>query len=176
MPSLPPTTNKLDNMTKEERPPQSQRKDFKMRLQDKLMRSPMSEKLFPGESLLWSQSLETLLRSKTGKTTFQAFLKSEFSDENIEFWMICEDFKKIKRNSTLTSRAKKIFERYIQAEAPREINIDHKTRDLIKENVQTPTRYCFDEAQRIVFSLMEKDSYPRFLRSDLYRALLESVS
>ncbi|KAK2860945.1 hypothetical protein Q7C36_005111 [Tachysurus vachellii] len=176
MPSLPRTTLELDNMTKEERPQQSRRKDIKMRLQDILMRSPMSEKLVPGESLLWSQSLETLLRSKTGKATFQAFLKSEFSDENIEFWMKCEDFKKIRSNATLTSRAKKIFDRYIQAEAPREINIDHKTREIIKHNVQTPTRYCFDEAQKIVFSLMEKDSYPRFLRSDFYRALLESVA
>lgn len=57
-----------------------------------------------------------------------------------------------------------------------QINIDHKTRELIKQNMQTPTRYCFDEAQKIVFSLMEKDSYPRFLRSDFYKTLLESVS
>ncbi|KAB5579813.1 hypothetical protein PHYPO_G00199250 [Pangasianodon hypophthalmus] len=176
MPSLPRTTKELDNMTKEEKPPQSQRNDIKWRLQCKLMRSPMSEKLKPGESLLWSQSLETLLRSKSGKTTFQAFLKSEFSDENIEFWTTCEEFKKIKCNSRLNSRAKKIFERYVRAEAPKEINIDHKTRELIKQNVQTPTRYCFEEAQKIVFSLMEKDSYPRFLRSDFYRTLLESVS
>lgn len=56
-----------------------------------------------------------------GKTTFQAFLKSEFSDENIEFWMICEDFKKIKCNRRRSSRAKKIFDRYIQAEAPKEV-------------------------------------------------------
>lgn len=57
-----------------------------------------------------------------------------------------------------------------------QINIDHVTRDLIKQNVQAPTRVCFDEAQRIVFGLMERDSYPRFLRSDMYRSLLESVS
>jgi len=57
-----------------------------------------------------------------------------------------------------------------------QINIDHVTRDLIKQNVQAPTRVCFDEAQKIVFGLMERDSYPRFLRSDMYRSLLESVS
>ncbi|KAF4089535.1 hypothetical protein AMELA_G00067990 [Ameiurus melas] len=176
MPSLPRTTNELDIMTKEERPSRSQRNDFKWRLQCKILRSQMSDKHKPGESQQWSQSLETLLRSKSGKTTFQAFLKSEFSDENIEFWMICEDFKKIKCTSRLSSRAKKIFERYIQAEAPKEINIDHKTREHIKQNVQTPTRYCFEEAQKIVFSLMEKDSYPRFLRSDFYRTFLESVA
>uniref|UniRef100_A0A672M230 Regulator of G protein signaling 13 n=1 Tax=Sinocyclocheilus grahami TaxID=75366 RepID=A0A672M230_SINGR len=111
-----------------------------------------------------------------GMATFHTFLKSEFSDENIEFWLVCEDFKKIRSSSRLCSRAKKIFEHYITAEAPKEINIDHITRELIKQNVQAPTRVCFDEAQRIVYGLMERDSYPRFLRSDMYRSLLESVS
>ncbi|XP_022533591.2 regulator of G-protein signaling 13 [Astyanax mexicanus] len=175
MPSLLPGTNELDNMSKEERPPQAQRKDFKWRLQCKFAKSPMAEKIKPGETLLWSQSLEALLKSKYGMATFQAFLKSEFSDENIEFWLICEDFKKI-RSSRLSSRAKKIFDLYIQAEAPKEINIDHHTREVIRQNVQAPTRLCFDDAQKIVFGLMEKDSYPRFLRSDIYRTLLESVS
>ncbi len=144
-----------------------------------------------------------------GMATFHTFLKSEFSDENIEFWLVCEDFKKIRSSSRLSSRAKKIFEHYVKAEAPKEvrtvwteedlhvvllidrvidqpqhdspsispqINIDHVTRELIKQNVQAPTRVCFDEAQMIVYGLMERDSYPRFLRSDMYRSLLESVS
>uniref|UniRef100_A0A674MNU1 Regulator of G protein signaling 13a n=1 Tax=Takifugu rubripes TaxID=31033 RepID=A0A674MNU1_TAKRU len=105
-----------------------------------------------------------------------AFLKSEFSDENIEFWMVCEDYKKIRSSFRMSSRAKKIFKCYIQAEATREINIDHKTRDLIRRNVAAPTRECFNDAQRIVYNLMEKDSYPRFLRSDIYRSLLDSTS
>ncbi|XP_076828483.1 regulator of G-protein signaling 13 [Brachyhypopomus gauderio] len=162
--------------SKEERPLQTQRKDLKWRFQYKFVKSSVAEKLIPGETLLWSESLETLLRSKDGMATFQAFLKSEFSDENIEFWVICEDYKKIKSASRLNSRAKKIFERYIQTESPKEINIDYKTRELIKQNIKAPTTKCFDDAQKIVFSLMEKDSYPRFLRSDLYRTLLESVS
>lgn len=149
---------------------------------------------------------------------FQAFLKSEFSDENIEFWLVCEDYKKIKSSFRMSSRAKKIFKRYIKAEAAREvryllrfalqtdlhsaldrfypcpththttvhcsswhflslqINIDHKTRELIWRNVKAPTTECFDEAQRIVYGLMERDSYPRFLRSDIYRTLLDSTS
>lgn len=48
-------------------------------------------------------------------------MKSEFSDENIEFWMVCEDYKKIKSSFRMSSRAKKIFKRYIQAEAAREV-------------------------------------------------------
>ncbi|KAE8291193.1 Regulator of G-protein signaling 1 [Larimichthys crocea] len=124
----------------------------------------------------WSQSLERLLSSKYGMKIFQAFLKSEFSDENIEFWLMCEDYKKIKSSFRMSSKAKKIFKRYIQAEAAREINIDHKTRDLIRRNIKAPTTVCFDDAQRIVYGLMERDSYPRFLRSDIYQALLDSTS
>ncbi|KAK1165350.1 regulator of G-protein signaling 21-like [Acipenser oxyrinchus oxyrinchus] len=127
-------------------------------------------KLTTEEALLWSQSLEKLLESKYGMTTFRAFLRSEFSDENIEFWLTCEDFKKVK-SSRLSSKAKKIYEHYIRAEAPKEINIDHHTRETIKANVQNPTIHCFDDAQKIVYGLMERDSYPRFLRSDIYQTL-----
>lgn len=42
--------------------------------------------------------------------------------------------------------------------------------------MKTPTVVCFDDARRIVYGLMERDSYPRFLRSDIYQALLDSTS
>lgn len=137
---------------------------------------PIAELLCVEETSQWSLSLDRLLASKYGAEIFQAYLKSEFSDENIEFWRVCEDYKKIKSSFRMSYRAKMIFKRYIQAEAVREINIDHKTRDVIRRNIKTPTTVCFDDAQRIVYSLMEKDSYPRFLVSDFYRALLRSMS
>ncbi|XP_024921982.1 regulator of G-protein signaling 8-like [Cynoglossus semilaevis] len=123
----------------------------------------------------WSHSLEALLSSKYGMKIFQAFLKSEFSDENIEFWLVCEDFKKIKSSLRMSCRARKIFKRYVQVEAPREINIDQRTREVIRRNLETPTTESFDAAQRIVYALMEKDSYPRFIKSDIYQALLNST-
>ncbi|KAM9789280.1 regulator of G-protein signaling 21-like [Neosynchiropus ocellatus] len=135
-----------------------------------------SEGLCFDEMSQWSQSLDRLLTSSYGRQIFQVFLKSEFSDENIEFWLVCEEYKGIKSSFRMTLRAKKIFKRYIQAEAPREINIDHKTREAIRRNIQEANRMCFDDAQKIVYGLMEKDSYPRFLRSDIYSALLESNS
>lgn len=42
--------------------------------------------------------------------------------------------------------------------------------------MRSPTAECFDEAQKIVFGLMERDSYPRFLRSEMYKTLLESLA
>ena len=135
--------------------------------------------------------------------TFQAFLKAEFSDENLEFWLVCEEYKKVKCSFRLSAKARKIFHCFIQVEAPREvrqphwdpyttlnpvsgphqslslclqINIDHQTRELTKRNLKAPTTACFQEAQRTVFGLMEKDSYPRFLRSSIYRTLMDSTS
>lgn len=56
-----------------------------------------------------------------GLVVFRTFLKSEFSDENIEFWMACEDYKKIKNSSKLVSKANKIYKEFIDVQAPREV-------------------------------------------------------
>lgn len=57
-----------------------------------------------------------------GLATFRNFLKSEYSDENIEFWLTCEDYKKIKSSFRMSSRAKKIYEQFIKVESPKEVN------------------------------------------------------
>lgn len=56
-----------------------------------------------------------------GLAAFRTFLKTEFSDENIEFWMACEDYKKIKSTAKLVSKANKIFKEFIDVQAPREV-------------------------------------------------------
>lgn len=58
-----------------------------------------------------------------GLATFRTFLKSEFSDENIEFWLTCEEYKKIKSSFRMSSKAKKIYEQFIKAEAPKEVRL-----------------------------------------------------
>lgn len=62
------------------------------------------------------------LFTSDGLATFRNFLKSEYSDENIEFWLTCEDYKKIKSSFRMSSRAKKIYEQFIKAESPKEVN------------------------------------------------------
>lgn len=69
-----------------------------------------------------------------GLTAFRDFLKSEFSDENIEFWMACEDFKKTKTNSQLATKANKIYCEYIKTEAPREVIYRYTLLVLVRYN------------------------------------------
>lgn len=56
-----------------------------------------------------------------------------------------------------------------------QINIDSSTRDAIIKSIQEPTQTCFEEAQKIVYMHMEMDSYPRFLKSEMYQNLLKTV-
>ncbi|XP_021117863.1 regulator of G-protein signaling 3 isoform X1 [Heterocephalus glaber] len=136
---------------------------------DKMIKSfkPTSE-----EALKWSESLEKLLLHKYGLAVFQAFLRTEFSEENLEFWLACEDFKKVKSQSKMAAKAKKIFAEFIAIQSCKEVNLDSYTREHTRDNLQSVTRGCFDLAQKRIFGLMEKDSYPRFLRSDLYLDLI----
>nr|XP_057923234.1 regulator of G-protein signaling 13-like [Doryrhamphus excisus] len=173
------STNKdtlLSMDTDKNKPVRERKRHLKFRLECRSCQASSTEGLCFEELSQWSHSLERLISSKYGIKIFQAFLKSEFSDENMEFWLVCEEYKKIRTHFRMTSKAKKIFKHYIQAQAPREINIDHKTREQIRHSLKAGCTGCFDEAQRIVYGLMERDSYPRFLKSDIYRTFLESVS
>ncbi|XP_032997551.1 regulator of G-protein signaling 3-like [Lacerta agilis] len=125
----------------------------------------------PEEAQEWAESLEKLLLHPYGRSAFHAFLKSEFSEENLDFWLACEDYRKLRGCDKLQDSAKKIYDQYVTIHAPKEVNLDCQTRDVTNRNILLPTRSCFEQAQRRIFGLMEKDSYPRFLRSLLYQTL-----
>ncbi|NXC42022.1 RGS13 protein, partial [Penelope pileata] len=133
--------------------------------------SGISSKVSLEEVLQWSQSFEKLITSKYGLMIYKTYSKMEHSDENIEFWLACEAYKKITSQRKRISVARKLFTSYIQHQAPNEINIDNPVRKSIIRNIQEPTQSCFDEAQRIVYMHMERDSYPRFLESKFYQQL-----
>ncbi|KAF4021101.1 hypothetical protein G4228_013698 [Cervus hanglu yarkandensis] len=125
------------------------------------------------EALQWRDSLDKLLQNNYGLASFKSFLKSEFSEENLEFWMACEDYKKIKSPVKMAEMAKKIYEEFIQAEAPKEVNIDHFTKEITVKNLVEPSTSSFDVAQKRVHALMEKDSLPRFVRSEFYQEFIK---
>lgn len=118
-----------------------------------------------------SQALSKMLKDKKFLAAFRSFLQSEFSEENIEFWLACEDFRSTTSADDLSWKAEKIYQEFIQPAAGREINVDHQVREKIKQSLKEPTTSCFDEAQTQVYLLMERDSCPRFLSSNAYLSL-----
>ncbi|KAM9384974.1 regulator of G-protein signaling 1-like [Pholidichthys leucotaenia] len=116
-------------------------------------------------------TLENLLKDKKCLAAFRSFLKSEFSEENIDFWLACEEFRSTTSLADLHCRAREIYQEFIQPTACREINVDHYVREKIKKALEKPSLSCFDEAQKHIYLLMERDSCPRFLHSDAYLRL-----
>ncbi|XP_064634659.1 regulator of G-protein signaling 7-like isoform X2 [Lineus longissimus] len=122
----------------------------------------------------WAFGLHELLRDPTGRNEFEIYLKKEYSQENIRFWQACEELKQGKMLQ-IPAQANEIYREFLAPGAPCEINIDCKTMELTQHNLKNPTRYTFDAAQEHIFTLMKKDSYQRFLRSDHYKNLLATA-
>uniref|UniRef100_A0A671KB73 Si:ch211-196h16.12 n=1 Tax=Sinocyclocheilus anshuiensis TaxID=1608454 RepID=A0A671KB73_9TELE len=109
------------------------------------------------------QDLESLLNSKPhfsslNGTPLRCFLRSELSEENLELWLACEEYKS-------ASGSHNIYNLFINPDAPREVNLDSETREALTGLMEDPTADTFGEAQQRIFSLMAKDSFPRYLRS-----------
>ncbi|KAK2822101.1 hypothetical protein Q5P01_022166 [Channa striata] len=128
------------------------------------------QRLNVDEPLKWKESFDNLLSSQNGLCLFRAFLVSEFSEENIAFYLACEDYRATKP-SKFSSKAKNIYDEFIGSDAPREVNLDHVTKAATRKNMEQPCQSCFDLAQAKIYSLMEKDCYPRFLKSSTYLEL-----
>lgn len=118
----------------------------------------------------WKESFSYVMSSQKGRKVFGHFLKSEFSEENLDFWVACEDYKK-SIPSEMATKAKKLYQQHVEADAPNEVNLDAATREETRQNVQNACPSCFNVAQKTIYTLMEKDSYRRFLKSKLIQNL-----
>ncbi|KFR14498.1 Regulator of G-protein signaling 5, partial [Opisthocomus hoazin] len=147
--------------------------DFIIPYPEKPEKLPKAQKPSLEEALQWHDSLEKILQNPYGLASFRSFLCSEFSEENVEFWVACEEYKKTKSPVKMAEKAKKIYEEFIQTEAPKEVNIDHFTKGVTMKNLVEPSPSSFDMAQKRIFALMEKDSLPRFVRSEFYQELIK---
>uniref|UniRef100_A0A4W3K9H1 Regulator of G-protein signaling 14 n=1 Tax=Callorhinchus milii TaxID=7868 RepID=A0A4W3K9H1_CALMI len=118
----------------------------------------------------WAVSFERLLQDPIGVKYFTAFLKKEFSAENILFWQACESFQQIPANDSkqLAEVARKIFNTYLSSSSLSPINID-KQAQLEEDVLNSPTSDMFKAQQLQIFNLMKFDSYARFAKSPLYQ-------
>ncbi|GMS81525.1 hypothetical protein PENTCL1PPCAC_3700, partial [Pristionchus entomophagus] len=66
------------------------------------------------------------------------------------------------------------YEDFISILSPKEISLDSRVREIVNTNMVRPNSHTFDDAQAQIFTLMQRDSYPRFLNSAVYRNLLYS--
>ncbi|XP_027626824.1 regulator of G-protein signaling 11 isoform X1 [Tupaia chinensis] len=123
----------------------------------------------------WGLSFQELLGDPVGRARFLDFLGKEFSAENLSFWEACEQLR-YGEEAQVPALVDAVYQQFLAPGAARWVNIDSRTMERTLEGLCRPHRYVLDDAQLHIYVLMKKDSYPRFLKSDLYKGLLEEAA
>ncbi|KAK2499073.1 hypothetical protein MC885_009073 [Smutsia gigantea] len=119
----------------------------------------------------WGFSFDEILKDQVGQDQFLRFLESEFSSENLRFWLAVQDLKK-QPLQDVAKRVEEIWQEFLAPGAPSAINLDSHSYEITSQNVKDGGRYTFEDAQEHIYKLMKSDSYARFLRSNTYQDLL----
>lgn len=120
----------------------------------------------------WVAGFDRLLYDPLGLLVFAEFLKKEFSQENIFFWVACEQYKKIQDVSERKTVAREIYQRHLAVGASEPVNVDARTQRGTQKGLEEAAPDLFSMAQRQIFHLMKFDCYQRFLKSDLFKQCL----
>uniref|UniRef100_A0A3Q2PYS6 Axin-1 n=1 Tax=Fundulus heteroclitus TaxID=8078 RepID=A0A3Q2PYS6_FUNHE len=125
--------------------------------------------------LKWAESLHSLLDDQDGIHLFRKFLKQEDCADMLDFWFACSGFRKLDASEGNEEKkvklAKAIYKKYIQDNngiVSRQIKPATKSfiRDCLMRLHIDPA--MFDQAQTEIQSRMEENTYPLFLKSDIY--------
>lgn len=125
--------------------------------------------------LKWAESLHSLLDDQDGIHLFRTFLKQEECADMLDFWFACSGFRKLESNEGNEEKklklAKAIYKKYIlDSNGIVSRQIKPATRSFIKDCVMKlhidPA--MFDQAQTEIQTMMEENTYPLFLKSDIY--------
>ncbi|RDD43973.1 Regulator of G-protein signaling 7 [Trichoplax sp. H2] len=125
--------------------------------------------------LLWAVSLADLLRDDIGVTNFIEFASNEHSEENINFWLDCENLIHHTPMALVPSVVHDIYGRYLTPSSPQQINIDASYIRNIDKSLYDPNKWILIDIQKKIYYLMERNSYRRFIESEEYQSILESA-
>lgn len=81
----------------------------------------------PEEAKSWENDFMGLLHHKYGLNVFQEFLRTQYGDENLNFWMAVEEYKKISDKNSRNDMARMIYEDYVSTLSPTEVAIKNYT-------------------------------------------------
>ncbi|KAJ3057358.1 hypothetical protein HK097_008453 [Rhizophlyctis rosea] len=128
----------------------------------------------PNEIRVWTLSFAELLKDPVGIRAFRKFVKSEFSQENLSFWIKCQTLDDIDTRKEFFDKSMKIYEEFIKVGGSKELNLNTLTRKEVIARVEVangdPRKLSYDwyvPAMEHVYQLMAKDSYVRFCKTDL---------
>uniref|UniRef100_A0A4W3IFE4 RGS domain-containing protein n=1 Tax=Callorhinchus milii TaxID=7868 RepID=A0A4W3IFE4_CALMI len=70
----------------------------------------------------WGHSFDKLMKTPAGRNVFREFLRTEYSEENMLFWLACEDLKNEVIKKVIEEKVRMIYEDYISILSPKEVS------------------------------------------------------
>uniref|UniRef100_A0A3Q2VUI5 Axin-1 n=1 Tax=Haplochromis burtoni TaxID=8153 RepID=A0A3Q2VUI5_HAPBU len=120
--------------------------------------------------LKWAESLHSLLDDREGTQLFRTFLCQEGCADLLDFWFACSGFRKTSQDKR-AKLAKVIYRKYIvDGNGIVSRQIKAATKSFIRDCVGKPhpDAAIFEQAQTEIQTIIEENTYPLFLKSDLY--------
>lgn len=102
-------------------------------------------------------SFRSMLQDNQFVKDFHNFLKLEFGEENLSFFLEVEDYK----TSLDVEKAKHIIEKYIKARADKEINISFKTKCAVARRIETGLHFKIPGYDSAIYNPPPPDSRER---------------
>ncbi|KAL3776453.1 hypothetical protein HJC23_008438 [Cyclotella cryptica] len=155
----------------------------------------LSDQMAKETNTSWDAGLCILLSSEGGINSFTRHCAREFSSENIRFWCAVNDFRAkfddtrtstsfsddnehniapLNENGDIGEEANEIYKKFIGNKSKTQVNLSSQQKNEIKKAIESGavTKDTFDVAQKEIFSVMSRDSYPRYLTSKRNRKLI----
>jgi hypothetical protein len=126
---------------------------------------------FSGEPIT---ELKQLFKEFSLLEYYRSFLTCEHSEENLEFYLRVQNYKKLEIQLEINEEAINLYTTYLRSGAPRQVNIAHNTQqslDILFHRLSDFETNVFDKACKEIYKLMESDSWKRFIKSDYFPRL-----
>lgn len=120
------------------------------------------------EASSWAKNFNGLLHHEVGRKIFQQFLQSQYSDENLRFWIAAEEYREVSDDERKIT-AKQVYEDFVSTVSPCEVSLDAKHRTQIEAGLEAAETDLFKPAQDYIYCLMYRDCFPRFKSCKTYK-------
>lgn len=127
-------------------------------------------------------TFEQIARHPRGLQFFKRHCKSEYSEENINFYLAANEFqKKFSGNEVdkedMLRTAKEIYDRFVSESSDEQVNISWDMRRNLMNQIEEGkiSSMLYSNALEVIVELISKDVFPRFKSSPLFQEFLKEM-
>lgn len=113
-------------------------------------------------------SFPGILHNKDGAAAMKEFLRQQYCEQMISFWEVVQVFRQLSSEEEIQQRSQEIYDEYVRAGVPTQINIMEPQRLAIIEMLKAPHAQMFNDAEKTMLDLIKGNFWLSFLGSSLY--------